>query len=85
VSIISILMLVAAALLVLGAQWPRMVRGMGFDLGARQRRQRAHRKARLKVVRPDDPDDADDFVQSVRRDLDRLPTVDRDHDRRKDR
>lgn len=107
-SLLSVVLLVLAALAVLGAEWPRLAQALGLERAARPRRQgstaRPRRPARqgrqgrparpgsakadtaarpagkghLRVV--EDTDDADDFVASVRRDLDRLPTIDRDKD-----
>ena len=41
---------------------------------ARRRRGRAKQKARLRVIEPE-VDERDEFVESVRRDLDALPTI----------
>lgn len=97
VSLLSLVLLVAAAVLVLGAEWPRLARQAGFEPGARHSRERARRRSKLRVVRGEgsaraadtargaesapDASDADDFAESVRRDLERLPTFDRDADR----
>ena len=88
VSLLSLVLLVAAAVVVAGAEWPRLARQIGIEPGVRHTRDRARRKSKLRVVRGGgaEPDprgrtDADDFVASVRRDLDRLPTFDRDADR----
>lgn len=96
-SLLSLVLLVAAAVLVLGAEWPRFARQAGIESGARYNRKRARRKSKLRVIRgggsaraagtargaetAPDASDADDFAESVRRDLERLPTVDRDADR----
>ena len=92
-SLLSLVLLVAAAVVVLGAEWPRLARLAGSDPGARHRREREReqRKSKLRVIRGGntppgtgtgtDASDADDFVASVRRDLERLPTFDRDADR----
>ena len=92
-SLLSLVLLVAAAVVVVGAEWPRLARQIGVEPGTRHTRERARRKSKLRVVRGGgttrgggtEPDprgrtDADDFVASVRRDLDRLPTFDRDAD-----
>lgn len=87
VSLLSVVLLVLAALAVVGAEWPRLARAAGLEPGARRRRERQQRKSQLRIVRDAseatkaEPDDADEFVASVRRDLDRLPTFDRDQDR----
>jgi hypothetical protein len=67
-----IVLLAAAVVLVVVAEWPRLARVAGAD--ARRQREREKRKAQLRVVTSDD----DDFVASVQRDLDRLPTIERD-------
>lgn len=67
-----IVLLAAAVVLVVVAEWPRLGRVAGAD--ARRQREREKRKAQLRVVTSDD----DDFVASVQRDLDRLPTIERD-------
>ena len=91
VSLLSLVLLVAAAVVVVGAEWTRLARQIGIEPGARHSRGRARRKSKLRVIRGGgtvpaagdaaDASDADDFVASVRRDLDRLPTFDRDADR----
>ena len=71
-----IAVLAAALVVVIGAEWPRISGLAGSD--ARRLRERKRRKARFKVVRSDERDTAaepDDFEQSVRRDLDALPTI----------
>ena len=90
-SLLSLVLLVLAVAAVAGAEWPRLARAAGLETGSGRSRgpgrargpRRAtqeRRSSHLRVV--EDPDgDADDFVQSVRRDLDRLPTFDRDADR----
>ena len=91
VSLLSLVLLVAVAVVVVGAEWPRLARQLGREPGARPSRERARRKSKLRVIpgggtAPDAraaaaASDADDFVASVRRDLERLPTFDRDADR----
>ena len=69
-SLFAIVLLAAAVILLVAAEWTRVAK-----LGdARTQRQRARRKSRLRVVSPD-PDD-DDFARSVERDLASLPTID---------
>jgi hypothetical protein len=64
------IVLLALALLLVGvAEWPRFERALGAD--ARRRRERERRKSKLRVV----PTDDDEFVESVTRDLERLPTI----------
>jgi hypothetical protein len=73
-----IAVLAAALVVVIGAEWPRISSLVGAD--ARRLRERKRRKASFRVVRsaPDDSDpgpERDDFEESVRRDLDALPTI----------
>ncbi len=71
-----IVLLALGVLLVVAAEWPRVSGVVGTD--ARRRRERERRKAKLRVVRTDD----DDFVESVRRDLDALPTTEEPRSKR---
>jgi len=64
-----IVLLGVAAVVVVAAEWPRVSAFVGAD--ARRSRERQRRKAKLHVVRSED----DEFAASVRRDLDRLPTI----------
>jgi uncharacterized membrane protein YcjF (UPF0283 family) len=69
VSPFAIVLLVAALILLVAAEWTRFSK-----LGeARTRRDRARRRSRLRVV-DEGPDD--DFARSVERDLASLPTID---------
>lgn len=62
--------LLACALAVLiVAEWPRLSGRLGPQ--ARARRERARRKARLRVI----TSESEEFAASVRRDLERLPTI----------
>jgi len=77
---IAVVLLVAAAVLVLAAEWPRIsARGPVSRTTAprARRRRRGKSKANLQVVRPD----SEDFARSVERDLAALPTID-EHDAR---
>ncbi len=77
---LSIALLVCAVLAVIGAEWPRLARNLGFE--ARRRRERDRRKSQLKLLRTDDEvDESDEFAASVQRDLSQLPTID-ERDRR---
>ncbi len=67
----AIVMLVAAVVMIVATEWPRLARKIGLD--GRRSRERARRKNKLTVV-PSDPDD--DFVRAVERDLAALPTID---------
>jgi hypothetical protein len=78
-SIVALVLLVAAAALVVGAEWPRLSRRVGSD--ARRERERAKRKKNLRVVAP--ADESEEFARAVERDLASLPTIDeRDAKRR---
>jgi hypothetical protein len=70
VSLIGILLLVAAAALIVAAEWPRLGQRAGLDESARRERKR--RKSHLRVVETE----TDDFARSVERDLANLPTID---------
>lgn len=65
-----LVLLVAAIAIVVAAEWPRLSGAFGAD--ARQRRRRDRRKAQLQVIVNDD---VEDFEESVRRDLEALPTT----------
>lgn len=74
-------LLVCAAAVLAGAEWPRL--SARFGAPARARRQRARRKAGLRVVHTRESPESDDFVASVQRDLANLPTIEeRDRKRR---
>ena len=66
-----IVLLALAVVVVVAAEWSRLQGLAGGD--ARRRRDRERRKAR-RVVEPQ-LDERDEFVESVRRDLDALPTI----------
>jgi len=77
VSPFAIALLLAAAVLLAAAEWPRLA---GFA-EARAKRDRARRKSRLRVVQ-EDAGDHEDFARSVERDLASLPTIDEHEPRR---
>jgi len=85
VSLIALVLLVAAVILVTVAEWPRLQARLGLE--ARHDRQRAKRKSQLRVIsgysEQDAPqsEPADDFAASVQRDLESLPVVDPHDDR----
>ena len=70
-------LLVAAAALLVAAEWPRVAARAGVTSSSRPGRRR---KPHLHVVSPD----SDEFARSVERDLARLPTID-DRDAKKRR
>jgi hypothetical protein len=67
-----IVLLALAAAVVLGAEWSRVRKLVGVD--ARRQRERSRRKASLKLIRSEE----EEFAESVQRDLDRLPTFEKD-------
>jgi hypothetical protein len=75
VGIVAIVLLGLAALVVVGAEWPRISGRFGGEAIAR--RSRVKRKRKLTVVPsgPDAHDDTDDFARSVERDLANLPVI----------
>jgi hypothetical protein len=81
VSWVFVGLLAGAVLVLVGAEWPRLSERFGFDerREAREQRTRAERKSKLRVVR----DDSEEFEASVRRDLDRLPTIEKKRDPRR--
>ena len=74
---IAIGLLVAAVLVVIGAEWPRLSERIGADAWAQRSRRR--RKEKLTLIRGDEEDD--EFVKSVERDLADLPVWDVHEDR----
>ena len=70
VSVIALVMLVAAIILLAVAEWPRLSRRVGL-----QERARARKRSHLRVVESPD-DDSDEFAKAVERDLANLPTFD---------
>jgi hypothetical protein len=70
VSVVALVLLVAAIVLLGTAEWPRLSKRAGLE-----ERARARKRSHLRVVEPDD-DDSDDFAKAVERDLANLPTFD---------
>ena len=70
-----IVLLIAAAAVVVGAEWSRLNGLVGAD--ARKRRERSKRKASFRVIRTEE----EEFAASVERDLAELPTIE-EKDRR---
>ncbi|HEX7625811.1 MAG TPA: hypothetical protein VF379_02070 [Gaiellaceae bacterium] len=68
-SVVALVLLVAALVLLGAAEWPRLSNRTGL-----QERTRARKRSHLRVVEPDD--DSDDFAKAVERDLANLPTFD---------
>jgi hypothetical protein len=81
VSWVFVGLLAGAVLVFIGAEWPRLSERFGLDerRDARERQARAERKSKLRVVR----DESEEFEASVRRDLDRLPTIEKKRDPRR--
>jgi hypothetical protein len=71
-------LLAASVVVLIGAEWPRLVGRFGLD--ARRGRERARRKAGLRVVQGDEGE-SEEFARSVERDLAKLPTIE-ESDRR---
>ena len=71
--VVWIALFVAALIVLVAAEWPRLDRAFGRE--GRRGRERARRKANLKVIRNEDS--LEEFAASVERDLDRLPTIDK--------
>lgn len=71
-SLFALVLLVLAVALVAGAEWPRLSKRFGTD--ARRGRARARQKSNLRLVKTE----RDEFADAVRRDLDKLPTIERD-------
>jgi hypothetical protein len=74
-------LLAGAVVVLIAAEWPRLSARLGIEerLEARERRARAERKSKLRVVR----DESEEFEASVRRDLERLPTIEKKRDPRR--
>jgi hypothetical protein len=70
-----IVLLVLAAVVVIGAEWSRVGRVVGSE--ARRQRERKRRKASFRVIRTEE----EEFAESVQRDLAELPTIE-EKDRR---
>jgi hypothetical protein len=73
VGVVWIALFVAALVVLVAAEWPRLDRAFGRE--GRRGRERARRKANLKVIRNEDS--LEEFAASVERDLSRLPTIDK--------
>jgi hypothetical protein len=73
VSWLSIALLAAAVVILIGAEWPRL--NSRFGSGARKRRQRNRAKERLQLIRSETLSESEEFAASVERDLQQLPTI----------
>jgi hypothetical protein len=73
VSAFAVVVVIAAAALLVGAEWNRLSRLLGGE--ARRERRHARRRAKLHVV----PSESEEFARAVERDLAALPTID-EHD-----
>ena len=71
-SLVAVVLLVAAVVLLVAAEWPRIAGRRRTPLPLRPQRTRRTRKPQLHVVKSD----SDDFARSVERDLASLPTID---------
>ena len=70
----AVVLLIAAAVVLVAAEWPRVRRKLGAD--ARSKREREKRKRRMRVVRSESESESDEFARAVERDLAALPTTD---------
>jgi hypothetical protein len=79
-SVVAIVLVVCAAALVVGAEWPKLAGRLERERPARRRRPR--RRAGLTLVEGEgDSGDRDDFERSVARDLENLPVLGDPEDR----
>ena len=78
-SVLAVVLIACAVLIVIGAEWPRLTAKARAEGESRVRRDRDRRKAQLRVIQGD----RDDFAESVKRDLDRLPVIEEEHDDRR--
>jgi hypothetical protein len=76
VSWLSIALLAVAVLILIGAEWPRLMNRFGAP--GRRRRERARRKETFRIVRSE----SEEFQKSVERDLQQLPTIE-EHDQKR--
>ena len=67
---LSIVLLAAALVVLIGAEWPRLEERFGAR--ARRQRERNRRKQNLRLLRTE----TEEFAASVERDLSKLPTID---------
>jgi hypothetical protein len=70
-------LLALAVVILVAAEWPRLVGRTGVS--AARFRPRRRRKSHLRVIEPEVDPDSDEFAASVERDLAQLPTT-RDRD-----
>jgi len=69
-SVVALVLLVAAVVLLAAAEWPRISKRAGVE-----KRARARKRSHLHVV-GSEPDDSHEFAKAVERDLANLPTFD---------
>ena len=75
-SILFLVLLALSVVVLVGAEWPRLEERFGSD--ARRRRERARTKETFTLVRSD----TEEFAASVERDLQSLPTIEREENGR---
>jgi hypothetical protein len=80
VGVFAIVLIACAAVLVVGAEWPRLAARMGAETRVRRKR-KTRRKSGLTLVEGEGGEDRDDFERSVERDLDNLPVLPERDDR----
>ena len=78
-SVLAVVLIACAVLLVIGAEWPRLSSKVRAGEPRPRRRRTRAKKPELHLVQGD----SDEFAESVRRDLDRLPTIEERDDRRR--
>ncbi len=80
VGFFALALLVCAVLLLVAAEWPRIVGRLGEASERRGARARSRRKERFTVIEGEG-DGADEFAASVERDLANLPVIGEHDDR----
>ena len=75
---VALVLIACAAVLVVGAEWPRLSSRFARERPARRKRRRS--KADLTLVESA-PGDQDEFERSVARDLENLPVLEEPEDR----
>lgn len=79
VGIIAIVLLACAALVLIGAEWPRLSERYGETAWASRARRK--QKKRMRLIRGAEEEESDDFAKSVERDLANLPVTGESDDR----
>jgi hypothetical protein len=83
VSWLSIALLAAAVVILIGAEWPRLSTRFGAVGARRHERARRKDKERLRLIRSEPMrSESEEFAASVERDLEQLPTIEERDQRR---